>query len=92
MAGSFGFESGERYDVGLASGERVRLPAVRDAAEDACVIANGFSCKEQIRQETDQKALHLTVAWRPAHRGSGSQAHRCRGARTQTALTWLPRF
>jgi Fe-S oxidoreductase len=59
MAGSFGFESGERHEVSVASGERVLLPAVRDADENAFLIANGFSCKEQIRQETDRQALHL---------------------------------
>ncbi|MCC9742939.1 FAD-binding and (Fe-S)-binding domain-containing protein [Streptomyces sp. MNU89] len=59
MAGSFGFERGERYDVSVASGERVLLPAVREAGEGSFVIANGFSCKEQIRQETDRRALHL---------------------------------
>jgi hypothetical protein len=40
-------------------GERVLLPAVRSAAKDALIIADGFSCREQIAQATDRRALHL---------------------------------
>jgi FAD/FMN-containing dehydrogenase/Fe-S oxidoreductase len=58
MAGSFGFEK-EKYDVSVACGERVLLPAVRDADADTLIVANGFSCQEQIRQLTDRRALHL---------------------------------
>ncbi len=59
MAGSFGFEPGDHYDVSLACGERVLLPAVRDAAPETLIIADGFSCQEQISQTTDRRALHL---------------------------------
>ncbi|KRV48432.1 dimethylmenaquinone methyltransferase [Wenjunlia vitaminophila] len=59
MAGSFGFEQGERHRVSVDCGERVLLPAVRDAAPDTFVVTNGFSCREQIRQETERRALHL---------------------------------
>jgi FAD/FMN-containing dehydrogenase/Fe-S oxidoreductase len=58
MAGAFGFEKGEHYDVSIACGERVLLPAVRDAKPDELIIANGFSCREQIAQTTDRQALH----------------------------------
>jgi Fe-S oxidoreductase len=58
MAGSFGFEP-EKYDVSIRCGERVLLPAVRGAAKNALIIADGFSCKEQIEQTTDRNALHL---------------------------------
>jgi FAD/FMN-containing dehydrogenase/Fe-S oxidoreductase len=58
MAGSFGFERGERFRVSMAVGERVLLPAVRAAAKDTLIIADGFSCREQIRQSTDREALH----------------------------------
>jgi Fe-S oxidoreductase len=58
MAGAFGFER-EHYDVSMACGERVLLPAVRDAAGDTLVIADGFSCREQIAQSTTRRALHL---------------------------------
>jgi Fe-S oxidoreductase len=58
MAGAFGFERGERHDLSVRCGERVLLPQVRQAAKDTLVIADGFSCKEQIRQLTDRQALH----------------------------------
>jgi len=35
------------------------LTAVRDADNETIVIADGFSCREQIEQETDRKAMHL---------------------------------
>lgn len=59
MAGSFGFERGEHYDVAMKAGERVLLPAVRYAPGDALVIADGFSCREQIEQATPRRALHV---------------------------------
>jgi Fe-S oxidoreductase len=58
MAGSFGFEK-EKYDVSIACGERVLLPAVRAAEKDTLIIADGFSCREQILQTTDREPLHL---------------------------------
>jgi len=58
MAGAFGFEK-EHYDVSLKVGERVLLPAVRKADEDTSIIADGFSCREQIEQTTNRRALHL---------------------------------
>ncbi|HMK24123.1 MAG TPA: FAD-linked oxidase C-terminal domain-containing protein, partial [Terriglobales bacterium] len=58
MAGSFGFEA-DKYDVSTAIGELELLPAVRQAPPDWLVIANGFSCREQIAQGTDRQALHL---------------------------------
>ena len=58
MAGSFGFEA-EHYDVSVAVGERRLLPAVRAADADTLVIADGFSCREQIAGLTDRGALHL---------------------------------
>jgi FAD/FMN-containing dehydrogenase/Fe-S oxidoreductase len=59
MAGSFGYEAGERYDVSVAAGERVLLPKVRAARASTLVMADGFSCRSQIRHGTDREALHL---------------------------------
>jgi Fe-S oxidoreductase len=59
MAGSFGFERGERYEIAVRCGERVLLPAVRQAPRDALILADGFSCREQIAQGTGRRALHL---------------------------------
>jgi FAD/FMN-containing dehydrogenase/Fe-S oxidoreductase len=58
MAGSFGFES-DKYEVSVDIGGRVLLPAVRQAAKDTLIIADGFSCREQIAQQTNRQALHL---------------------------------
>ncbi|MGH7872220.1 MAG: (Fe-S)-binding protein, partial [Candidatus Binatia bacterium] len=58
MAGAFGFEK-RHYDISMKIGERVLLPKVRDAAKDTLIIADGFSCREQIAQTTDRQALHI---------------------------------
>ena len=57
MAGSFGFER-EHYEVSVKCGERSLLPAVRNAPLDSFIVADGFSCREQIGQLTQRKALH----------------------------------
>jgi len=58
MAGSFGFEK-DKYPVSVAIGERTLIPAVRSAGLSTIVMANGFSCREQISQQTGRHALHL---------------------------------
>jgi FAD/FMN-containing dehydrogenase/Fe-S oxidoreductase len=58
MAGSFGFEA-DKYAISMQIGEQRLLPAVRAAARDTLIIADGFSCKHQIKEGTDRQALHL---------------------------------
>ncbi len=58
MAGAFGYEK-KHYDVSVAVGERVLLPEVRKAEESTLIIADGFSCQNQIEQQAGRKALHL---------------------------------
>jgi FAD/FMN-containing dehydrogenase/Fe-S oxidoreductase len=58
MAGSFGFER-DKYEISQAIGELELLPAVRHVPADWLIIANGFSCREQIAQGTPRHALHL---------------------------------
>jgi Fe-S oxidoreductase len=58
MAGSFGFES-EHYAISLACGELALLPAVRAADAQTLVVADGFSCRQQIAHATDRRGLHL---------------------------------
>jgi Fe-S oxidoreductase len=58
MAGAFGFEA-DKYDVSVAIGELELLPALRKASPESLIIADGFSCREQIAQCTDRRALHL---------------------------------
>jgi FAD/FMN-containing dehydrogenase/Fe-S oxidoreductase len=68
MAGAFGFER-DHFAVSVACGERVLLPAVRRSDPETLILADGFSCREQIAQGTGQRALHLAEVLRPG-RGS----------------------
>jgi Fe-S oxidoreductase len=58
MAGAFGFEK-EKYVTSIAIGELELLPAVRNAPADWLIIADGFSCREQIQQCTGRTSVHL---------------------------------
>jgi FAD/FMN-containing dehydrogenase/Fe-S oxidoreductase len=64
MAGGFGFERGRKYEVSCAVAEQALLPALREAPDDALVLADGFSCREQIAQLSGRRALHLAEALR----------------------------
>jgi hypothetical protein len=46
------------------------MPAVRRAPDDWLIIADGFSCREQIAQGSDREALHLAEVLRLSLRGS----------------------
>ena len=59
MAGAFGFER-RHFEISMRVGERVLLPKVRQAPADTIIIADGFSCREQIAQATGREALHLS--------------------------------
>jgi len=72
MAGSFGFEAGDHYDVSIRCGERVLLPRVREAAPGTLVVADGFSCREQIVQQTGRRALHIAEILRPPAPAQGA--------------------
>jgi hypothetical protein len=52
-------------DVSIACGG-VLLPAVRGADADTLIVADGFSCREQIAQTTGRRALHLAEVIRTA--------------------------
>jgi Fe-S oxidoreductase len=58
MAGAFGYQA-ETMDVSLKMGELSLLPAVRAAAPDDIVIANGTSCRHQIADGTGRRANHI---------------------------------
>ncbi len=57
MAGPFGFDAAH-YDVSMAIGERALLPKVRAADPRTIIVADGFSCREQISQSTNRQAMH----------------------------------
>ena len=58
MAGSFGYEA-EHYDVSMKMGELSLLPAVRAAAPEALIVADGTSCRHQVADGTGRHALHV---------------------------------
>ncbi|HPE57967.1 MAG TPA: FAD-linked oxidase C-terminal domain-containing protein [Bacteroidales bacterium] len=57
MAGSFGYEK-EHYELSMKVGELVLFPEVRKTDETTIVAAPGTSCRHQIKDGTDKKALH----------------------------------
>jgi FAD/FMN-containing dehydrogenase/Fe-S oxidoreductase len=72
MAGAFGFDP-KNAELSTKVGELVLLPAVRSAPEDAFIVTNGFSCREQIEQKTGRKVVHFAELLLIAHeRGGGS--------------------
>ena len=58
MAGSFGYQA-ETIDVSLKMAELSLLPAVRKAAADTLIVADGTSCRSQIEDGTKRQALHV---------------------------------
>ncbi|WP_081073419.1 FAD-binding and (Fe-S)-binding domain-containing protein [Burkholderia stagnalis] len=58
MSGSFGFNDAH-YDLSMKIGEGKLLPLVRQASDDAIVVTNGFSCREQIEQGAGRTPLHI---------------------------------
>jgi Fe-S oxidoreductase len=61
MAGSFGYEQ-EHYQISQDIGESRLFPAVRNRPEGTPVIANGFSCRHQIKDATGAKPMHIIEA------------------------------
>jgi FAD/FMN-containing dehydrogenase/Fe-S oxidoreductase len=77
MAGSFGFDK-DKYSVSVNIGELVLLPEVRAAKHDTLIVTNGYSCREQIAQCTERKALHLAEVIQMAihrHKSSHPRLH-----------------
>jgi len=57
MAGSFGYEK-EHYDLSMQIGELVLFPTVRSQPEEVIIVASGTSCRHQIHDGTQRRALH----------------------------------
>ena len=66
MAGAFGFAR-DTYALSQAIGEQVLLPAVRETSPETLIVADGFSCQEQIRQATGRRVRHLAEVLQIAH-------------------------
>ena len=58
LAGNFGVEKGH-YETSVAVAEHQLLPAVRAAGPDAVFLADGFSCRTQLADLADVRAVHL---------------------------------
>jgi FAD/FMN-containing dehydrogenase/Fe-S oxidoreductase len=58
MAGSFGYEA-EHYETSMKIGELSVLPKMRAAAGDALLVADGTSCRHQIRDGAQRGAVHV---------------------------------
>jgi Fe-S oxidoreductase len=71
MAGAFGYGA-DTHEVSLAMGELTLLPAVRRAAADAIIAADGFSCRHQIKDGTGRTPLHVARILRQAMTGAAA--------------------
>jgi Fe-S oxidoreductase len=58
MAGAFGYHA-DTIDVSRAMGELALLPAVRKAPADAIIVADGTSCRHQIKDGAGREAMHV---------------------------------
>jgi FAD/FMN-containing dehydrogenase/Fe-S oxidoreductase len=73
MAGAFGYQA-ETLDVSRAMGEASLLPKVRAASADDLIVADGTSCRHQIRDGTGREALHVARVLAMALKGERSPA------------------
>jgi FAD/FMN-containing dehydrogenase/Fe-S oxidoreductase len=58
MAGAFGYGA-DTIEISLAMGELSLLPAVRKAQPDTLIVADGTSCRHQIKDGSGHEALHV---------------------------------
>jgi len=58
MAGAFGYGA-DTYETSIEMAELSLLPAIRRADAAALVVADGTSCRHQIKDGTDRAALHV---------------------------------
>jgi FAD/FMN-containing dehydrogenase/Fe-S oxidoreductase len=58
MAGAFGYRP-ENQEISMRMAEADLLPAVRDAGTDTILVADGVSCRHQIKDGADREAVHV---------------------------------
>jgi FAD/FMN-containing dehydrogenase/Fe-S oxidoreductase len=73
MAGMFGYER-EHYEASMKMAEDALLPAVRAADRETVLVADGTSCRHQIRDGAARDAVHAAAVLRAALRGPGGGA------------------
>ncbi len=61
MAGSFGYDA-DHYDVSMKMAEASLLPKVRAAPVDTLIVADGTSCRHQVRDGSGREAIHVARA------------------------------
>ncbi|HET8565644.1 MAG TPA: FAD-binding and (Fe-S)-binding domain-containing protein [Solirubrobacterales bacterium] len=79
LAGSFGYEAGEHYDVSIKAAERVLMPALRDADPGTLVVSDGFSCHSQIEHCGGEPPLHLAQVLQRALRSESPTSREAGG-------------
>jgi Fe-S oxidoreductase len=62
MASAFGYERGAKHEVSAAAARRMVLPALERTGDEVLVIADGFSCREQIHQLAGRRTMHVADA------------------------------
>jgi glycerol-3-phosphate dehydrogenase subunit C len=58
MAGAFGYQA-EHYPLSMQMAEQALLPAVRSASATTLIVADGFSCRHQIKDGAGRDAMHV---------------------------------
>ncbi len=72
MAGAFGYEA-ENYAISMQMAEASLLPAVRKAAQSDILVADGTSCRHQIRDGAGREAIHVARVLQEALAREGGQ-------------------
>jgi hypothetical protein len=85
MAGAFGYEA-EHHAISLQMAELSLLPAVRAADRDTLIIADGTSCRHQIRDGAGRQAVHAACVLAHAlDAGSPGARHKQSGRGTDVS-------
>jgi hypothetical protein len=84
LAGSFGYERGERYEVSIRAGEQKLLPAVRQASPHTLLVTDGFSCRSQVEHASERSTLHLAQVLQMALRDGPNGPGRARPEASQS--------
>jgi Fe-S oxidoreductase len=72
LAGYFGYETGDHYEISIKAAQRALLPAVEGAEDSTIIVADGYSCREQIEQLSNRKGMHPAQVIQMALHENGS--------------------
>ena len=68
MAGVFGYAA-DTYETSMQMGELSLFPLVRKASAETIIVADGCSCRHQIKHGTGRDAVHVARLIRQAIAG-----------------------